>query len=364
MSIPESNGKTVLITGVNGYIASVLGLDLLSKGYSLRGTSRRAASAEPLLKGPYAPYIDRVKIYEVPDMTIDGAFDEAANGVDGIFHTASPINFSLTDYSHFITPAIRGNQVILDSALKAGSQLSSVVITSSAAAVVDASKPGGYVFTESDFATTALEKADKDKAEGVKTPPGVLYSASKAAAEKEVWRWRDEHKPKFSISTINPSVVIGPPVLLPSSGTQLNETLKPLFSIFSGSAKEVGPNIGSGGFVDVRDVSFLHIWAYENASKSDGERYCACQGFGPLQAVADILRREYNGTAIGEKITVGEPGKGYQGYDRETGRIVGLDYEEGKPRVNGAKAEKVTGVKYIDFEKSVVDTAKVLEALL
>lgn len=81
MSLPESNGKTVLVTGINGYIASVLGLDLLKKGYSLRGTSRRAASAEALVKGPFAPYIDRVKIYEVPDMTIDGAFDEAAKGI-------------------------------------------------------------------------------------------------------------------------------------------------------------------------------------------------------------------------------------------------------------------------------------------
>jgi len=81
MSLPESNGKTILVTGINGYIASVLGLDLLSKGYSLRGTSRRAASAASLLQGPFAPYADRVTIFEVPDMTIDGAFDEAAKGI-------------------------------------------------------------------------------------------------------------------------------------------------------------------------------------------------------------------------------------------------------------------------------------------
>lgn len=80
MSMPSSNGKTVLVTGINGYIASVLGLHLLSKGYSLRGTTRRVASTEPLINGPYAPYHERVKIYEVPDMTISGAFDEASAG--------------------------------------------------------------------------------------------------------------------------------------------------------------------------------------------------------------------------------------------------------------------------------------------
>lgn len=81
MAIPSSNGKTVLVTGINGFIASVLGQHLLSKGYNLRGTTRRIASTEGLLKGAYAPYSDRVKIFEVPDMTISGAFDEAASGM-------------------------------------------------------------------------------------------------------------------------------------------------------------------------------------------------------------------------------------------------------------------------------------------
>ena len=94
MSIPPSNGKTLLITGINGYIASVLGAHILSKGYSLRGTTRRHASAEPLLSGPYAAYASRVQIYEVPDMTVDGAFDEAARGL--------PPPFFPLDMSHHV----------------------------------------------------------------------------------------------------------------------------------------------------------------------------------------------------------------------------------------------------------------------
>jgi len=80
MSDPDRNGKTVLITGINGYIASALGQLLLANGYSVRGTTRRLASTEPLLNGPYAKYQDRIKIFEVPDMTISGAFDEASKG--------------------------------------------------------------------------------------------------------------------------------------------------------------------------------------------------------------------------------------------------------------------------------------------
>lgn len=80
MSHPASNGKTVLITGINGYIASVLGLHLLAKGYSIRGTSRSKTSSQALVEEAYASYKDRVEIYEVPDITAAGAFDEAAKG--------------------------------------------------------------------------------------------------------------------------------------------------------------------------------------------------------------------------------------------------------------------------------------------
>jgi GDP-D-mannose dehydratase len=80
MALPKSNGKTVLVTGINGFIASVIGSLLLSKGYSLRGTTRRSASTEALLNGAYAQYKERVEIFEVQDGTISGAFNEAAKG--------------------------------------------------------------------------------------------------------------------------------------------------------------------------------------------------------------------------------------------------------------------------------------------
>jgi len=80
MAISESNGQTILITGINGYIASALGQLVLSNGYSLRGTSRSVKSALPLLTGAYAAYSDRVEIIEIPSMTAEGAFDEAVKG--------------------------------------------------------------------------------------------------------------------------------------------------------------------------------------------------------------------------------------------------------------------------------------------
>jgi nucleoside-diphosphate-sugar epimerase len=80
MSITPSNGQVVLVTGINGYIASCLGLELLKQGYTLRGTARRASSTDILKQGAYQPYAERFTAYDVPDMTVPGAFDEAVKG--------------------------------------------------------------------------------------------------------------------------------------------------------------------------------------------------------------------------------------------------------------------------------------------
>ena len=87
-------------------------------------------------------------------------------------------------------------------------------------------------------------------------------------------------------------------------------------------------------------------------------------GFGPAQAIADVLRSHYKGTEIGRKIVVGEPGKGYVGFNRETGEVESVRYPEENLKVDGSKAEKEMGVKYISFPQSIVDTAKVMEPLL
>ena len=71
MAAVPSKGKTVLISGINGYIASAIGLELLEKGYNLRGTSRSASSAVGLLQGAYKEYMDagRIDIVMIEDMT-------------------------------------------------------------------------------------------------------------------------------------------------------------------------------------------------------------------------------------------------------------------------------------------------------
>jgi len=79
-AIPKDS--LVLITGVNGYIASHVADQLLEAGYRVRGTTRSLSKVESLAKyweGKFGK--GRVEFVEVKDMSHDGAFDESFKGM-------------------------------------------------------------------------------------------------------------------------------------------------------------------------------------------------------------------------------------------------------------------------------------------
>jgi nucleoside-diphosphate-sugar epimerase len=120
-------------------------------------------------------------------------------GVHGIFHTASPVDFSLRTWGTVVEPAIRGNATLIESAAAhAGPQLQSIVVTSSGQAMLSPDPPGGYVFTEADQNTWAADLAKTMTSEFPAEKAGlVMYSASKAAADQAMWRFREEKKVKL-----------------------------------------------------------------------------------------------------------------------------------------------------------------------
>ena len=77
-AIPK--GSLVLVTGVNGYIASHIAKHLLEHGYRVRGTVRDAYKADYMhaLFDEYGE--DAFKTQIVKDMAADGAFDEVVKG--------------------------------------------------------------------------------------------------------------------------------------------------------------------------------------------------------------------------------------------------------------------------------------------
>ena len=117
---------------------------------------------------------------------------DVGTGVSGIIHAASPVNWSLSDPNDVIIPAVNGAVGILESALKwAGGQLTSFIFISSGAAIIEPKSDPTYVFTENDWNDFAEAKV---RELGSEAPGQLVYNASKAAAEKSVWKFRDEHK--------------------------------------------------------------------------------------------------------------------------------------------------------------------------
>ena len=48
--------KIILISGINGYIATHIGLQLLQRGYTVRGTSRSSSAKDHLIAGAFQGY--------------------------------------------------------------------------------------------------------------------------------------------------------------------------------------------------------------------------------------------------------------------------------------------------------------------
>jgi len=76
--------RVVLITGVNGYIASHTAAAFLRAGFAVRGTVRtRTPALVQTLERTLGPYHDgdRLEVVELPDIGAKGAFDRAVESL-------------------------------------------------------------------------------------------------------------------------------------------------------------------------------------------------------------------------------------------------------------------------------------------
>ncbi|XP_028096245.1 cinnamoyl-CoA reductase 1-like [Camellia sinensis] len=273
-------GKVVCVTGASGYIASWLVKLLLLRGYTVRASVRNPndpKKTEHLLALDGAK--ERLHLFQA-DLLVEGSFDPIIDGCEGVFHTASPVHFSVTDPQvELIDPALKGTVNVLRSCAKVPS-IKRVVLTSSTAAVICNRKmltPGLHV-DETWFSDPLFCKESK-----------LWYQLSKTLAEEAAWKFAKENG--IDLTVINPGWVFGP-LLQPT----LNATVEVVLNVING-AKSF-PN-ASYGWVDVRDVANAHIQAFEIPSASG--RYCVVNGVAHFSEVVKILHELYPALDIPEK---------------------------------------------------------------
>ncbi|KAI0055434.1 NAD-P-binding protein [Artomyces pyxidatus] len=252
------SSNTVLVTGVSGFLGSHVVDQLLEAGYKVRGTARSTKVSH--LQESYKSFGDRFQIAVVDDISTND-FSEAVTGVDAIIHVATPFPGS-TSAEAVLKGAVDGTTRVLDAAVVAG--VHKIIITSSIVGLVSPSQLGTSVVIDE----TCSSDMTYEQAILPGVDPLVVYSASKALADKATWEYAKRH-PELDIAAIYPPILWGPTgrgqvVDGPVSGTN-----KFIYALITGQkGRPVEPMNAGATFCNVLDTARAHVNALK-LPKSD-----------------------------------------------------------------------------------------------
>lgn len=336
----------VLVTGASGFIAGHVILQLLDKGYRVRGTLRSMDRADEvrawLTKARGGRDPNDALSFVATELTSDSGWAEAMAGVRYVQHIASPIPPGLPKHpDDLIVPAREGTLRVMRAA--AAAQVERVVQTSSTAAVTYGHPdPDNMIFTEENW--TDPNHVDT-----------VPYVQSKVIAERAAWDALPTLPRKLDWVAINPALVIGPVLDKDASAS-----IALISKLLEGSVPGL-PRLG-WPLVDVRDLADLHIRAMTDP-KAPGERFLGSGPFMWMGDVAAVLKRR-----LGDRARKVPTRKLPDWLVRIVGmfdpELKGQLFELGhKRRASSAKAESMLGWTQRPIEDSIVDTAESLFAV-
>jgi dihydroflavonol-4-reductase len=232
----------VLLTGISGFLGGHVGLELLTRGFAVRGSVRSLARADKVRAtlARAGADVSRLEFVEL-DLNADAGWEAAMAGVRYLQHTASPFVTDIPkDRQELIRPAVDGTRRALNAALETA--VERVVLTSSMAAVSYGHDRGR---------TAPFTAADWTNLEG----RGVnAYIESKTLAEKQAWTIIDSAGRHDDLVAINPNAILGP-LLDDDPGTSAALIARLMRGSVPAAARIYFP------VVDVRDVAAAHVAA-------------------------------------------------------------------------------------------------------
>ncbi|KAK6266734.1 hypothetical protein QUC31_017571 [Theobroma cacao] len=313
--------KVVCVTGASGFIASWLVKLLLQRGYTVKATVRDPndpKKTQHLLSLEGAK--ERLHLFKA-ELVDEGCFDSIVDGCQGVFHAASPVFLSAADpQAEIIGPAIKGTLNVLKSCAKVAS-MKRVVITSSLASVLHNGRPltPDVVVDETWFSDPLLCEEGKR-----------WYMLSKTLAEEAAWRFAKDTG--IDMVTIHPGMVFGP-FLQPA----LNSSSEVILNLTKGVHSFPSPTCP---FVDVRDVAYAHIQAFEVPSACG--RYCLVERAVPYSEVQKTLSELHPTVHLNEK---------YEDHSKPPEQTYQVSKEKAKS----------LGISFIPLEVSLRDTVESLK---
>ncbi|MCJ1390226.1 hypothetical protein MMC18_003084 [Xylographa bjoerkii] len=324
------------------------------RDYHITASVRSRAKADQVL-ALHPSWARQLTFVYIADVAQDGVFDDvftkAEQPFDYVIHTASPVNFSVTDFQRdLIDPAVQGSVGLLQSAhTHGGAQLKRFVLLGSAVSCLDSFQDisvAGKPYTEKDWNPVTASQAISSR------NPVIGYNASKKLAEQAAWAFKESHKPVFDLAVICPDIIIGP-MLQPVSGPKaVNETNSfAVYNFMNGVYTQIeGLTFPYYHFVDVRNVALAHILALTTPAAS-GQRILLISGLIAPQLVINTIRKHF--PQLHGRVVEGEPAQILPKGNEPTGWDTSHSTE-----ILGGK-----GWKYIGLEESVVDTVRSLLAL-
>ncbi|SLN18304.1 3 beta-hydroxysteroid dehydrogenase/Delta 5--_4-isomerase [Aquimixticola soesokkakensis] len=328
---------TILLTGITGFIAKRIALDLLRAGYTVRG-SLRSQKRESEVRDTLARHLtdakalDRLSFVEL-DLMQDRGWDTAMSGVDAVIHTASPFPLGQPkDESDIIRPAVDGTLRALKAAQAAG--VRRVVLTASMESVMHGvlSDP----ITEADFSDPEADTCS-------------AYTRSKIFAERAAWDFLRAH-PDMQLTVINPGLVCGTPM-----DSHTGSSVNVIKRFFNGKDPMVPDMVLP--IVDIDDVALMHVRALSTPA-SIGKRYIACDSFAPIPTLTRALKAEFPERRIPTRVAPDWMIKLLALIDPQIKLVV--KWLGWTPTLSHAAATRDLGVTFTPADTAVLKTARFL----
>lgn len=327
----------VFITGASGFIAKHIVLQALNAGHFVTGSVRSFARVDEIREA-IVPHLANFRDLEnlafvTLDLTQDVGWVEALTGQDALLHTASPFPIGAPQSpDDLIRPARDGTQRALGAARAAG--VRRVILTSSCAAIWE-QVPATREATEADWTDPSARKVS-------------AYTQSKTLAERLAWEIAQTSG--LALTTINPSMVVGPPL-----DRHFGASVGLVQRLMAGKDPMA---VDTGfGLVDVRDVARMHIAALEDPTTA-GERFIANAGTLTFAEIAAVLNATYPQARISTKVAPHWLIRVMGVFDadiRAAGPLLGRRF-----RASNAKAQQRLGMNFTSPSKAILACAAAL----